>query len=266
MNIKLNEKIISDRINLPDEENKVFQGICNVGNFVFVTAYDDNGDNSVIYILDGKKHIKTVTLYNNSHVGGICFDNINNLFWITDKGGYISSYQYDDIFNGIGIPVNTVYVGDRLVNYKDKISVAYVAYNRGRIYVGNFSLRGTGILKEYLVTDNGSINLDSERVIKFLDKVQGITFYDDLLVISTSYGRNNNSLLKICSFSFDKDNYSDEDFISIIMPPMMEQISFDNDRLFTLYEINAKKFNKFMNKNNDILIIDFIKMLENIEY
>ena len=85
MNIKLNEKIISDRINLPDEENKVFQGICNVGNFVFVTAYDDNGDNSVIYILDGKKHIKTVTLYNNSHVGGICFDNINNLFWITDK-------------------------------------------------------------------------------------------------------------------------------------------------------------------------------------
>lgn len=259
--------MIIDEITFSDLGNKVLQGICVVGEYTFITAYDDTGSNSIVYILDrDMKCIKETNLYNNSHVGGICFDDIHCLFWITDKDGYISSYKYDGIFNGIGIPISTIYVGDRLVNYKEKISVAYVAYNRGRIYVGNFSLVGTGILKEYLVTDNGSINLDSERVIKFLDKVQGITFYDDLLMISTSYGRNNNSLLKICPFSYDKDNYCDDDFISIVMPPMMEQISFDGERLFTLYEINAKKFNKFMNKNNDILIIDFIKLLEFIEY
>lgn len=254
--------MIIDKITFSDLGNKVLQGVCVVGENIFITAYDDTGRNSVVYILDSDyKCIKEVVLYNNSHVGGICFDDVHKKFWITDKKGFISSYLYESILSGNGIPNERIYVGDKLINHNGNVSVAYISYNNRNIYVGNFSLTGDGILKKYLVDEVGSINLESVQIVKFIDKVQGIAFYDDLIVVSTSYGKNCNSELKIFKYNEQLNNYYDMNFISILMPPMMEQVCFDGDSLITLYESNAKKFRKMISKGSDVIVFDFEKVV-----
>ena len=257
-------------------KSNVLQGVCSVGNYTFLTAYDSSldKDNSTVYVLNGDNEcVREVTLYNNSHVGGICYDNEHELFWITDKGGTISGYTFDSIFYSKDDTIEPVFkkidVGSNdLINYKGYSSAGYIAYNKGKIYVGNYSVDGNGILKSFDVSDDGNIDLTSEKKVKFLDKVQGISFYEknnkDYLLVSSSYGRIFKSELSVFKFDEDCDDYRNLPSIKIVMPPMLEQITFNKSgRLITLYESNALKYQSLIKSNNsDVIVSDFGSIVE----
>ena len=263
-------KMVEDEYSFSELETMVLQGICSVGDNTFITAYDSSDDkgNSVVYILDKNNNcIKEVALYNNSHVGGICYDDKNEMFWITDKGGTISGYTYNSIFDNKGQTCTPrfkkidVGSGD-LINYKGNASAGYITYDDGKLYVGNFSIDGNGVLKTFDVLKDGNIDLDSCRKIKFLDKVQGISFYkkdgEKYLLVSCSFGRFNNSELKVFKYRDNCLDYSKEIYTKCEMPPMLEQIAFNKDgKLITLYEGNAKKYGGlFQKKNSDVIVMD----------
>lgn len=252
---------IKNKFSFANLGDMILQGICSVGDNIFITAYSDIKRNSVVYIFNKDNVcIKETILYNNSHVGGICFDDKNNLFWITDKGGTISGYTYDSIINSkeVCFPIfKQVDVGSLdLINYEGISSVAYITYYDNKIYLGNFTTNGTGLLKVFDILSDGNIDLNNFKKVKFLDKVQGISVYNSYLFVSCSYGRNN-SKLKIFKYSDNILDYNKEKFIEYDMPMMIEQISFDKDNfLLTVYESNAKKYKKLFSKNNDVIIYD----------
>ena len=60
-----------------DNEGYIFQGITKAKDNYLITAYK-KGSNSIIFICDEDFIlIKKTSLYNNAHVGGICYDNKN---------------------------------------------------------------------------------------------------------------------------------------------------------------------------------------------
>lgn len=259
---------------LKDLGDFVLQGICEVGDYFFISAYDSSNkkDNSIIYILNKNYElIRKTTLYNNSHVGGLCYDMEHDLFWITDKKGTVSGYRYEDIFNNSCVvpKYKSIDVGSKdLLNHKDMPSVAYICYFDKRLFLGNFSNNGNGLLKEFKLKEDGNIDLSTEKKSLFLDNVQGLYLYmkneDIYLLVSTSFGRYKKSVLKILKYK-DIDNYRDEDIVNIEMPSMMEQIIVSKDnKLMSLYESNSKKYKNIFNRHGDICIIDMEKIINNI--
>lgn len=272
------DEIKDSEFSIGDLDTMVLQGICTVGDNTFVTAYDSSKDkdDSLVYVLDKDKNcINQLTLYNNSHVGGICYDDKNDIFWITDKAGTISGYTYDSIYYNNGEvctpKFKKVDVGSEdLINYQGNASAGYIAYHDNKIFVGNFSNDGGGILKSFNINGDGSIDLESESKAKFLDKVQGLSFYDKgdstYLLASTSYGRYNDSKLMILKYDESCKDYTTSQMISCTMPPMMEQITFNKDgKLMTLYESNAKKYKTINNKNGDVIVADIATLVSNFK-
>ena len=261
---------------LENIDTNVLQGVCTVGEYTFITAYDSSKDknNSTVYVINKNNDcIREVTLYNNSHVGGICYDQKHEIFWITDKGGTISGYSFNSIFYSKEDIIEPVYkkvdVGSKdLINHKGNPSAAYIAYHNNKLYVGNFSTNGTGILKSFDILEDGNINIKSETIAKFLDKVQGITFYEkdgkEYLLVSSSYGKFSNSNLRVFKFDEKCEDYNDSLSIDIEMPSMMEQITFNKDgQLITLFESNAQKYKVEKNmQNNDVIITNIEEIIE----
>lgn len=260
-------QILDDQYSIDNLDTMVLQGICTVGENTFITAYDSSWKmkNSVVYILDKNNEcIKKVKLYNNSHVGGICYDDKNEMFWITDKYGTISGYTYDSIFYD---DVDKVYpkyrkldVGSKdLTNYKGWPSVAYITYHEGKLFLGNFTTNGNALLKSFDIKDDGSVDLSSCKKAKFIDKVQGISFYKkdgtDYLLVSTSYGQRAKSELKIFKFDEMWRDYNNSAAIKMDMPPMMEQITFnEKGNLMAVFESNASKFKRVKKNGSDVVV------------
>lgn len=265
---KIENKMIINKKTLSFDKNKVFQGICFCKNLFFITAYDRKKENSMVYILDDNySFVKEVKLYNNSHVGGITYDNLNNNFWITDKDGTISGYSYESFFkDGICYPIfKKINVSNyELINYKGINSCSYISYFNGFIYVGNFTLNNTAILKKFVIKNDGNIDLNSCKNYKFIDKVQGLSFYKKLdkiyLFVSTSFGRTNKSHLLIYNYNEEIKDFNKEIANVIEMPNMMEQIFVSNEKLVTLYEINSYIKNPFV-KYSDIIMLNINNIL-----
>lgn len=261
-----------DKFSINDLGDYVLQGLWEVGDYLFISAYDssDKRNNSIIYIIDKNyKVIKKTTLDNNSHVGGICYDKDHGVFWITDKKGTISSYTYDDVFNKdeVSPKYKKIDVGScDLLNYKNSPSVAYICYFDKRLFLGNYSKNGKGLLKEFKIKYNGSIDLLSEKKSLFFDGVQGLYLYekdnDIYMLVSISFGRYKKSILRVLKYQENIKSYLEVSYKDIDMPPMMEQIIVNkNNKLMTLYESNGKKYKTLFNRNKDVCIVDINKII-----
>ena len=271
MNIKnkidINNYIIS-KVNIPDLNEYVPQGIMYLKDSIYITAYNSLGANTRLYTFNKElEHIKTSELYNNTHAGGITYDEVNNLIWITDKKGSISAYEKKSLSLDTITPIlKRIDVSDELINIWNGKTVAYIYSNNNKLYVGNYNEKSKSILKEYDLIKNGISN--NYRTIKFLGGVQGICFYqfknETYLLVSRSFGKRIPSLLEIYKYNDSIIDYRKEKHISIKMHAMMEQIAIMDNHLLCLFECNSKRYNK-QNVYNDIIKIDLNKLLETIK-
>ena len=227
-----------------------------------MTAYNSIKDNySKIYILD--KDFNRVTekeLDTTSHVGGITYDDRNELIWITDNNATISSYKKEDVLNleeDRLYKYRNIYVGDYLDNISGQKSVAYIKYYDGRLYLGNYNWKRKSILKEYKIDEYSNID-HKYKIIKLPSFVQGISFYEEddnkYLLVSSSTGKVLPSTLKIFEYDEEKDNYQENEIIKYKTRPMMEELETNDDKLILVYESNAKIYESIINKSqNDII-------------
>lgn len=235
-----------------DNEGYIFQGITKVKNMFFITAYKKNS-NSIIFVYDEDFIlIKKTNLYNNAHVGGIAYDNKDRIY-ITDKRGTVSIFDLNEIlkYDMVVPKEERIDVSDKLINIFDQTACAYISYYNSRLYLGNFNANKDSVLKIY--------DKDLKKLIKeipnFNSLVQGVTLNNRYLIVSSSFGVINKSLITI--YKYDKE-YNLSYVTSIKLPPMLEQIYLDEDRLICLFEINSyiKK-----DKYKDSLILDLNSIL-----
>ena len=123
------------------------------------------------------------------------------------------------------------------------------------------------MLKSFDIKEDGNVDLLSCKKAKFLDKVQGISFYKkdgiDYLLVSTSYGQKSKSELKIFKYDDMWRDYNESAAIKMDMPPMMEQITFNkNGNLVSVFESNASKFKKVKKNNSDVVVTNIDSVVD----
>lgn len=236
---------------LPKLGTYIPQGLSLVNDNIYVTAYDGKKEkNSVIFEITPDNNYRTIILDTKAHVGGITFDKNNNLFWICDLDGTISSYSYKDVItkDNVWAKAKKINVNNNdLTNHKGHSSVAYITVYNNCLFTGNYSTDNKGILKCFTITNEGNIDLSSVKTYKTPNKIQGVNFYTDnnntYILFSKSYGSTQDSTLSIDVFDENKLDYRNTEFISYRMPRMMEEIIIDdNGNFMALFESYAYKY------------------------
>ena len=94
------KKLVNKTLEYPEIKKEGFtpQGITTVGNNYLVSAYK-KGENSKIYIYDKvtKKLTGEIILNNRAHVGGISYDEKNNILYVAGSNGKVNIYDYNKI-------------------------------------------------------------------------------------------------------------------------------------------------------------------------
>lgn len=251
--IRDNTRSSLSKIDLNIQDNYVPQGICTIKDLILVTMYDSTHKlNSKVCIIKDGNIIHTTLLDNKAHVGGLCYDDIHDNIWITDRSGTISCYEYQDIINNdeVSAKYKKVQISG-LINISGYKAVGYITYFNNRLYMGNYNIGAYSKLYSYELNKDGSINLDSIREYNSYSFTQGIAFIEldskILAFISSSYGINK-SMIRIVDLNTNKVLYK------VKMPPMLEQITFnENKNLLALFESNAKIYRKYHFRTHDVL-------------
>lgn len=244
------------------------QGVSMIENKLVVSLCDSLClNNSLLCIYDtvDKTSFK-VSLDMIAHVGGIAYDEINNLLWITAKDGNIRCYNASELNNAkITSLTGDIYVGENLINHKGKCSVAYMCINENKLYVGNYKLVGNSILKEYEIINNeGNIELNYIREFCIPSKTQGVCFYQkenkEYIIFSRSYGNTLDSMLQIYEFN-DEFDINTQQSINYYFDPMLEQICIDDEMLYGVFEYNANIYRNG-NKKDDLFNVEISKLIK----
>lgn len=252
---KNNMLLKSNSYSIDNLNTYILQGICVVDDLLLITAYDSKKMlNSKIYIIKDNEVINEIILDINSHVGGICYDNENKIIWITNKNGCINGYKKGDLLNNKVKPIfKEIKLGNDFYSIYNNISIAYISYHNNRIYVGNYNKNDKAIMKSFGILKNGNIDLNNVITHKFIDYVQGLTFYNDLIFISSSYGPFSSSKIYYLNYDKNIEDYNKVSKNMLKMPRMIEQITIKDNTLYTVYESNAKKYKYYGFRSDDII-------------
>lgn len=270
---EFSEVVKECKINLPIFHDMIPQGIAEMKNYILITAYDNQGENSKCYILNKLGEIvNIVSLDMNSHVGSIAYDETRDFIWIPGNNGRLNIYSGQDFLTKSEVKAKWIIEGvsEGLVNYldKDRNQIAYLTLDKDFLYIGSFSIYKKGTVKKYQVLDgNDNIKLKFINSFTVPKKVQGITFYErnnhKYMLLSRSYGRHNYSYLNVYEYNESLKDYTSLDVVrfTLKMPPLLEQVSQKNE-LYAIFESNAKKYDNCLDKVGSVCILNVDKLID----
>lgn len=237
--------------------------------YLIISAYSKSKKyDSVLWVLNFKtgKFIKTITLNNLDHVGGITYDDDHDRLWVATINRYkraqIQSVTLNEIenynFETQKKPIK-FHHGTNLANPK---RTSYMTYHKGKLYIGYFdkihggqlfayNLNKKGLLREDRHEDNLAIPNENWSTYS---QIQGISFDRNNILLSSSYG-NVNSQLLIFRNKLNKKNYklnlAAADKV-ITLPPYLEQIIGKDGEIYLLFESATARYRK----NRNLLHMD----------
>lgn len=267
----LRRAILNAEINIPLINDFIPQGLVTINDKLLVTGYYESNENSKCYVIDSKGAIiNVVELDTNSHVGAIAYDRVNDLIWIPDNMGILSAYKSEDFFYKDKVVAKYQFMGlsEELIDYKDVKSrhIAYLYVDNNYLYFGNFFINNNCTIKKYAITSNGNL-IDLKYVNKFVvpSRIQGMTFLEKdnhkYMLLSRSYGRGNSSQIYVYNSDENILDYNGLEIKVLEYPPMLEQISINNNYLYLLFESGATKYDNCLEKVKVIPIIDINEVL-----
>ena len=119
----------------------VVQGFCIAKDYCLVSAYSKIKLNSRVYLYEKNGNFKKfIELNNSDHVGGITFDSVNDIVYITGSKGKINAFDYNELISGSIVEYNCEVFISKVFN--DNSRAATVYYFDNCLYVCTFSDTG----------------------------------------------------------------------------------------------------------------------------
>ena len=233
------------------------QGLAITENYVFVSAYcHTKKHNSVIYMINKETHrfIKEIVLPGQPHVGGLAYDSEHRGLWYSSNTqelaqavsltmDTIEAYDYDESRHPIDV--------NQISSLYGIVRDSFMTFYEGCLYVGCFTKYTESAIARYPVDNQGKLIRTSDESLgmnfdmavpldysTISEQAQGMTFYNDKLLLSHSYGILPSRV--VFYEKSDKRLYVDENSaISYRFPERIEQISVDGDDLYVLFESAA---------------------------
>lgn len=256
------------------------QGICIAGDYMLVTAYDNNGGNSVVYVLSNeeptnRQFLTTIVLPDANHVGGITYD--GKRVWIAKSTTRkCSVIDYDIIKKAAESGENSYFLKSYTQNVTCGAVASFIAYHDGRIWVGTYSNlnSGMGTLRSFDIIEGEKLALVEQEEITIPGYANGVSFMENdgetYMAVSTSKGRYFHSEIYFYKVAKDIDgernlyyNYGSGKF-----PPMAEELVCDGENTYLLFESSAtcystEKYNRCSYPVDRICALSTAKLFQN---
>lgn len=244
------------------------QGIALSDKYLLISAYCHTGKHhSVIYMVDRETHelIKTITLFDKSHVGSVTYDDINELIWVCcydEKSSYayvraFSLQAADNYDEQAGIPITYT------KNYpiKTQKRASFMTFFNDALYIGYFSknIDSEFTVQRFALTESGDLvvspNVDKQNESEpdsiampemkeiINGGMQGYARNTHETAILRSYGSTDDS--KLLLFESVSDDIGTLDLTDAnanavyMLPPMGEEVCMDQDDLYVCFESGA---------------------------
>lgn len=263
------------------------QGLAFSDRLLFISAYSsENKYHSVIYVLEKATgfHKKTVVLPDLAHVGGLAYDPISENLWLTnetkDGKAQLAAYSMEQIEADDFKKKGKALAYQHEIPLNDLSKASFLAYYDSNLVVGHFKKENEGTLVSYPLDNHGlprqakhsqpdeirSTDSKKEKV-EIIEKLQGVSFYNNQILFSQSYGTTPSQLFFIKN-NLEKDPtaYKESDFTTKIdFPPYMEQIVAADDKLYVLFESAALDYRHKLNALaiDSVLVFDLKKLTSN---
>ena len=214
------------------------QGMCKYGDFIYVSAYDSNGNiNSCIYVIRSSTGglEKTIWLKDNrTTVGGLATDG-SYLYIASSTTGKVGIVSLDTLNSSYSNQTIDITYVSALSDANKSITCSYCTYDTSRnlLWVGIYNRDGESYAYGY--ETNGTNELTLQCKINVPAKTQGLFFVDNYVYFSTSYGRNNTSNIRKCIVSGSGLSYTHTVQETIEVPPTSENIFIENNKLYILF-------------------------------
>ncbi len=174
------------------DDNYVVQGFTISRDYAIISDYNKFRAKSRIYLYEKSGVFsKYIELDNSSHVGGISYDYINDLVYVTGSHGVINVYSYPELIGGCLVRVDSELDISKVLD--EKCSAATLYFYDNKLYVGTFEGYGKMVIFDISFKKNKVIILNSSVVRELPPAVQGIAVF-----------RKNNNLYYLFSQSYSK--------------------------------------------------------------
>lgn len=231
--------------NVISSEAQCMQGLCFTPEFILMTSYAEESDNLgsfMVFDRESGEYLVTLGMKEESHLGGIAYDGEN--VWICHSNSRtLERISYDYILKiaedapGYCIDASALFDEYRLKNvpscitcYGDRIWVA----THTKIFDSEMLSYSYDREEDQLIPMS-SYNIPS--------KVQGVAFdRKGSVYLSTSYGRNNSSYLKVYSSLLALTKKPNEPAMKVEMPPCSEQLAIADDNIYVVFESASRKY------------------------
>lgn len=244
---------------LEAHRDMVPQGLTRAGENLVVSAYSASGQyNSILYVMDLQGELqKTVDLKFQAHVGGIAYDELHDLLWVTGTQGMVYGLSWSSIADGTYNGEIQVSFDAGLFNEDGAKVASFLTMDRGMLYVGSYVDGANGRLKCYDLTDPYKPLILNELVIP--ERIQGVTFQEDRLlglrymILSQGYQTEDSQLLRFVYN--ERDSVYDVPQESWILPEGVEQIQMTASGLYVLFDSSARPYRDKVGLVNDQIYV-----------
>ena len=230
------------------KSNMVPQGMCKNGNYIYVSAYDyTKADCSCVYVINTSTKLFEKAIWlkgSTNHVGGITTNGTYLYITCGNRIGIISLSTINSASKDAEITPTYITIKND-TNESVRCSTCVYDSTRNYLWVGQFNENAGD--HAYAYTVNGASSLTYKAKIDVPQQTQGLFFEGNTVYYSCSYGRNNASLLYVCNWGGENNDfwYAPQNVIEI--PPTSEGIFKEGNLMYVLFE-NASKH--YMNSDN----------------
>ena len=230
--------------NLMESDGQCPQGICITDDYYMITAYCSDDDESLgsLYIFDKSsgEYLVTIGMKKRSHLGGLTFDGKN--VWICHSDSWALeriSYSYIQKVASMK-PKAFVDATGRFTEYRVSNMPSCVTAHDGMLWVATHNVYFKSVMIAYEFRDGELKKMERYRIP---EKVQGVAFdAEDNVYLSTSYGRDKSSYLRVYKSLAAMDEAPGNPTIKVEMPPCSEDISIAEGEVYVLFESASQKY------------------------
>ncbi|MBQ6840496.1 MAG: hypothetical protein IJO63_00060 [Bacilli bacterium] len=187
------------------DDNYVVQGFTISRDYSLVSAYNKFHAKSRVYLYEKNgKFNKYIELDNSNHVGGISYDYINDLVYITGSKGNVDVYSYPELICGNIVKIKSDINISEIVG--EVLSAATLYFYDNKLYVCTFEGIGKMVIFDLEFSKN-KVSVISSKIINDLPPaVQGICVFKNsdklYYLFSQSYSKLN-SIIKLFDGKFN---------------------------------------------------------------
>ena len=188
------------------DDNYVVQGFCIAKDYCLVTAYNKFKAKSRVYLYEKTGIFKKyIDLDNSSHVGGISYDYLNNIVYITGYWGKIYAYDYYELISGNVIRYDSDIDISSMID--GVVSAATLYFYNNKLYVCTFEGIGKMVIFDLEFSKNRIRVVDKKLINNLPSAIQGICVFEKdnklYYLFSQSYSKLNSCIkLYDSRFSF----------------------------------------------------------------